>query len=470
MSQTPSYSPAPTGDWQQAPSFDRPLCVSELSARISWFIQMRWVAAVLCALGSLASALNWLPVHIDYWFFLLTTVMVIATNLIFTRLNASLLRRNVLCRHLQSMVVAQSLTDYVALSFLSYGLGGMETPVVAVFIFLIIVLTLLCEVRISLLMTLAAAFFAALPLALEYLGVLPVISIYDHPFKNQFSNSLVLTSGYILFVSLVFLICWYLVSEVTTHLRLREEQLAEAYQQMAVLHQEKSRAMLRATHELKAPLAAIKSYVNTMQAGYCGEFTDKVKDIHRRIGDRSDLLTRKITDIIHLSNLQTLMLHPEQFLELDLAAFMEPEVEQARVTGALRGIEVQWRIPSGVGQAWIRASREQLHTLISNVLQNAVTYSYDGGTVEVWLDTDSTTVKLEFRDHGIGIPEANLPQIFDEHFRSHNAARHNPNGNGLGLAMVKEIVRLHNAQIEVASASGQGTCFTLIFNRVPCPA
>ncbi len=70
---------------------------------------------------------------------------------------------------------------------------------------------------------------------------------------------------------------------------------------------------------------------------------------------------------------------------------------------------------------------------------------------------------INITDHGIGIPEAQVTRIFEEHFRSNNAAAHYANGNGIGLAMVKEIARLHGASISVKSTEGEGSVFTVRF-------
>ena len=78
------------------------------------------------------------------------------------------------------------------------------------------------------------------------------------------------------------------------------------------------------------------------------------------------------------------------------------------------------------------------------------------------IEGDFVTVAV--KDEGIGIPEKNLPKIFDEYFRSNNAVKHYASSSGLGLAMVKEIIRLHGASIHVKSREGEGSTFKAAFN------
>ena len=111
-------------------------------------------------------------------------------------------------------------------------------------------------------------------------------------------------------------------------------------------------------------------------------------------------------------------------------------------------------------------SSSHLRTLFSNLIQNAVHYSNDNGRVQITTRIEAPRVSVEVQDEGIGIPEKHLEKIFEEHFRSKGAVAHHANGTGLGLPMVKEIVRLHSAEIQVKSTVGKGARFTVNFDIV----
>ncbi len=446
-------------------TYDAGTRLKELSQRLWWFIGLRWLFTGGCLALALVARLQLLPAPIDYRFLLVTGIFLGATNLLFTRLMKAFTRDGLNTRGIRVLVIVQTLTDYMALSLVSYALGGVETPVIVLFLGEIILVTLFCKRVISLVMALVGAFFAALPVVLEYTGAVPTLSLYNPSYKEALSSDLHFALSYIGGVTVVFLYFWYLVSEITTSLRLREHQLEKTYNKLMLLDQEKSQATLRATHELKAPLAAINSYVYALRDGYAGEISDKERQVLERIGDRADLLMKKIVDIIQLSNIKTLVLKQAHLTALNLTELLDREVKEAQVLGKRRDIGIANQA-GGAPPYHICGSQEHLHSLISNLLRNAVTYSKDGGRVEVSLQVERDRVTLSIQDQGIGIPKKNLGRIFEEHFRSNNAVAHNPDGTGLGLPIIKEIARLHHAVIGVWSELDQGTRFDVTFRLI----
>ncbi|MEO5346054.1 MAG: HAMP domain-containing histidine kinase [Magnetococcus sp. YQC-9] len=461
MPASPSLIDTPYQSWH-ARVCEKGLRTTEMSERSWWFIRTRWNATALCFLGALWALLP--PVRdpplfmVDYRFFLIVGGLLAASNHLYTRLARNLTAdphaKTRLCRFLSLQV----LTDYANLSLLTYGLGGIETPILILFLPHIILLTLFFSRAYSFIMTWVGIFFASLPILLEYLGVIPVVSIFDAARKMiDVTSSLVITSSHILGIIAAFLICWYLVGGITAILLLRERQLELALQQLQRLDREKSQITLRATHELKAPFAAIKSYVYTLRDGYCGPLPDKARQVIDRIGERCDLLMEKISDIIHLSNLRTATTANVTLSETDLLPILVKEIDDARLIGQPRGVRILASLD--MAPCLIQASKEHLSTLFSNLLRNAISYSHPEGAVEVTLERRDHQVAIQIRDHGIGIPAEHLEKIFEEHFRSNNAVRFNPNSSGMGLALVREIVRLHGGQIRVKSELGAGSRF-----------
>jgi two-component system sensor histidine kinase BaeS len=111
--------------------------------------------------------------------------------------------------------------------------------------------------------------------------------------------------------------------------------------------------------------------------------------------------------------------------------------------------------------------------LVDNLVVNAVTYSHDGGVVEVTCAPEPEPAggaRLTVRDHGIGIAPEKLPRIFDDYYRTEEAVAHNRASTGLGLAIVRQVARATGATLEVESAPGRGTTFTVIFPGAPLAA
>jgi signal transduction histidine kinase len=445
--------------WGESYKLETDIRARVLAERINWFITIRWVMAALCLIAALGAALGLLPRRIDWRLFVGVGLFLGAVNLVYRWATGRLLRR-------RRVMVAQVLTDFGALSALSYATGSIETPVPMFFLAHIILVSLFFPRALSLLLTAVALAFAVLPIVLEWAGLLPAVSLNDLKLVTAGEPARLALYGATL--TGAFLFCWYLTSTITGSLTRRERQLEESHVMLERLDREKTQATLRATHELKAPFAAIKTYVYSLRDGYWGDLPPAARGAVQRIGDRCDRLTNMITAIIHVGNLRTAVVSDGDFEPVDLGQFLGPEIEEATVLAAPRQIALKATIPTDAALT-IHASPRHLHTLVANLLGNAVAYSHDRGEVEVSLHAGKRNVVLRVSDHGIGIARENIPKIFDDFFRSNAAAQVNPQGNGLGLTLVREVAKLHGATVEVASQEGAGTCFWVWFPRSSTP-
>ncbi len=438
----------------------------EMAVRAKWFIQMRWLAIAACAVGFLATLTRLVPADVRPADFGITIVFLTATNLAYSAVGRNLFGDKSRHRELRRLLLWQMFGDFAALSFLTYSLGCIETPMGALFMAHIILATLLFPRWQSLVIAVSAWMFASLPLLMEWAGILPVQSIFQGQFKSMVNASLWITLGFVLASGGVYLFCWYLVSEISSSLKLRERQLEDAHQMLIRLDKEKTKSTLLATHELKAPFAAIKSYVYTLRDGYYGPLPEKVQSVIHRIGDRCDQITKRITDIIHLSNLRSLVVTEMNLTPVNLVAVLSEEANEAAIIGKARRIKV---INLALRHPPVRVmgSFDHLKTLFSNLIQNAINYSPDKtGRVVISLQTSPGKAEVAVQDNGIGIPRESLDKIFDDHFRSKTAVVHHPGGSGLGLSIVKEILVLHGASIQVESIVGRGSSFTVRFNTI----
>ena len=112
-----------------------------------------------------------------------------------------------------------------------------------------------------------------------------------------------------------------------------------------------------------------------------------------------------------------------------------------------------------------------MEILLENIISNAITYSHEKGSVEITsnLDQQDQKATLTITDHGIGIENNDLPNIFNEYFYSPRAALHNKATSGIGLSIVKIAAENNNVHITVASEPGEGTSFTIIFPEIELP-
>jgi signal transduction histidine kinase len=222
--------------------------------------------------------------------------------------------------------------------------------------------------------------------------------------------------------------------------------------------------MLTMTHQLKAPFAAIHANVQLFLKGHCGVLSDEALDVARRIAARSRRLATEIQEMLQLANLSSSSQKPPGSIELCLSEALNWCVEQVRPMAQDRRIALDIDIQP----TRIKGVEDHLKMLFSNLLSNAVFYSYKGGRVGVQCGReDPSRAVVTISDEGIGIAAEKLPHIFDEHYRTKEAVRHNKESSGLGLAIVKHVTELHGIQLQVQTQPGTGTTFKLCF---PCAA
>lgn len=218
--------------------------------------------------------------------------------------------------------------------------------------------------------------------------------------------------------------------------------------------EERRRFLQRLDHELKNPLTAIRAgVVNIVEAP-----TDEARrDAAESVGAQAMRLSRLSADLRKLAELET---RPLEFSRVDVANLLEelvalahdnPESEQRRLTLTLP--QAPWPLPEVMGDP------DLLFLAVHNLLDNAIKFTRPGNTVEVRGFEDGASVAIEVADTGPGIPEDELPLVWEELYRGQSAR--GISGSGLGLALVKAIAERHRGQVSIRSRSGQGTVITL---------
>jgi two-component system sensor histidine kinase ResE len=107
-------------------------------------------------------------------------------------------------------------------------------------------------------------------------------------------------------------------------------------------------------------------------------------------------------------------------------------------------------------------SKESLHIVVANLVENAFRYTEPGGSVTMTLVDDNSAAKIEIKDTGIGIPAENLPFVFDRFYRVDKSRSRQSGGSGLGLSIVKALIDSHNGRVSVHSKVGEGSVFTVV--------
>lgn len=234
-------------------------------------------------------------------------------------------------------------------------------------------------------------------------------------------------------------------------------------QKLKEINTEKTKYLLYATHQLKAPFAAIQSYTDLMLDGYAGKISDETRNIIEKIKIRCELLSRVIKEMLELENLKSRNEIIMDMEKVDFGPVLDDIIKQFKITAKNKKIKIDFKPLKK--KHYIRASVKQLHILFSILLENAIDYSPPGSTITITAKKiEGPRLYIGIKDEGIGIPEKNLKNVFNEFFRSNNAVDYNKDGTGLGLSMAREIINIHNASINVESKLGEGSLFSVAFS------
>jgi len=221
------------------------------------------------------------------------------------------------------------------------------------------------------------------------------------------------------------------------------------------------RFLADASHELRTPLTIIKGELQEIvgKQALPGEVGERFGSVLEEVARLEHL----VAGLLVLSRLDAGEVQGD-WAELDLAKVTLSTAEQMRLMAEDRGIQIE---TASLAPMLIRGNPARLKQVIVNLLDNAIRFTPRGGTVTLRSSQSSLYSVLEVRDTGIGIPASSLPNVFERFFRVDEARSREDGGAGLGLSIAKSICLAHGAQIHVDSEVGKGSCFYLLFPRLP---
>jgi signal transduction histidine kinase len=224
------------------------------------------------------------------------------------------------------------------------------------------------------------------------------------------------------------------------------------------LNEFKSSFLLMVAHELRSPLSGAQSLVRTLSHGLAGELTPQQSELLSRVEIRLDFLLSLINDLLTLA--ATKSIEADQPLdELDIRPLVQRVIDSFSDEASANLVALKYSAPSK--RILARIAERDLETVLRNLVGNAVKYTSQGGSVRVEVSQEGNCVEIRVTDTGIGIPEEDLPHIWEEFFRARNAHAEGTVGTGLGLSIVKQLVERLGGQISVISRLGKGTAFTV---------
>jgi heavy metal sensor kinase len=211
------------------------------------------------------------------------------------------------------------------------------------------------------------------------------------------------------------------------------------------------------SHELRTPLTALRGEAEVMMLE-----AHSVEEYRRMLAshlEEYDRLARLINRLLTLARAESGDIHmsPER---IDLGALARYLVEQLETVAAAKRVVLRIESDEAV---FVEADREWIETAILNLMDNAIKYTQEGGSVTLVASNHAYERTLEIRDTGIGMKPDALPHIFERFYREDASRNGSSEGAGLGLSLVQWIVQQHNARIAVRSEPGAGSSFTIHF-------
>lgn len=442
-----------------------------LISNIRWFIKFRWVLIVALILFEIlmllaADTLTKLGVtEQQNWPFIVIVALSIA-NLVYLYL----LDRCPPSKYNSPTVNLwmQIIVDLICLSVVVHFIGSTSTPISFFYVLHIALACIFFSARESLYVTILVCVMDSIVILVENLFFAQVS--LTTMIKNHLTAESIHRDGAILwmfFLDILFFTVWYVVSRLSLIVRTHERHLMDAYKQLNQAQVEKDQYAVLMTHQLKSPLDAIRSQINLIAGGYCGDASHGVMDALAKINHRAQNMGGMILDLLRLERLKDTCLDTAVFESVSIQTILQKCIEKLTPVANSKNI----KLAVTVEDFNCKVIPDQLGILLENIISNAITYSHNDTAVEISskINRQQKSATVVITDHGIGIEHKDLPNIFNEYFYSPRAALHNKATSGIGLSIVKIAAENNRLRIKVASEPGVGTAFTVIFDEIELP-
>jgi signal transduction histidine kinase len=401
--------------------------------------------ALLAALGDATELVPLTP----------TLAALIALKLVVNTLAWLALRRGVLVLELSGLNL---LADIVAMTGAIYATGGVQSPLLPIYGIELTVIALLTNVGVTVgTGALTFASYAAMVFGIRA-GVLETPRSLVEAAGGVSDLYLAMT---LLFVAFVIGLPTGFAASILRQLREKEAALRARTEQLVEAGRARSQFMANVTHELRTPIHGICGLSDLLESGVYGPVTERQREAARDVKGSALSLLRLIDDLLTLAREDAGRLEHRP-ADVDLGELLAGVVSTLGFLRGTRPLEVRLEAPEQLPVLF--TDRAKLAQILVNLLANAVKFTPDGGQVTLRarvLPGEPARVELAVEDTGIGIPQDELPRIFEPFRQVDGTTERRYGGAGLGLALVQRLTHLLGGSIAVRSAPGEGSAFTV---------
>ncbi len=240
-------------------------------------------------------------------------------------------------------------------------------------------------------------------------------------------------------------------------------ELGDANNQLSQLDDAKSAFLSTISHELLTPLTTVQGYISLMKDGHSGNVSDQQHKMLKVAEKQISHLSYIVKELLELNWLQSekRSLKKEPF---DAVAILGSCLDSFEQHAHDKGIVFSSNIGE-LSNIVINGDSEKFSMIFLNIIDNAIKFTPSGGTVEVVVNDSKSQVDIEVKDSGIGIEKQYLNSICEPFYQIDNKSTRRYDGLGIGLALAKGLIKLHNGTIKFDTLSPQGVCVKLSFPK-----
>ncbi|MBN2520944.1 MAG: HAMP domain-containing histidine kinase [Bacteroidales bacterium] len=438
--------------------------INRLYKAAFWITNTRWAGIAFLIIVTFISK-NFLNISIqDKSIYAIAVVIIIINAISYYFLKKSLTSRFFYSANFIKIIVNfQVATDYIFLTLILHFSGGIENPFMIVYIFHMILTGIILTVRESFFQTSFALILIGALTFLEYLGI-----IKHYPLSGFVTHDLYSNIKYLFWTGTIFISISYLVMLMTCYITRQLKKYEEANRLANIQLNEKDKIkneyILKLTHDIKGHLAAILSCLDVLRSDIIGEVNKQQGEFITRVYKRTSFLNSFIKDLLKHTKMQLQN-------KLDMECFplhksIDRIIPQFKNIASEKSIYFTCEIDKKIES--IYGNRISIEEVIENLLANAIEYTLKEGKVHLSIMNKKNNIVIKVSDTGIGIPENEQKNIFNEFYRGKNVINISPSGTGMGLPIVKQIAIQHKGKVQVKSEEGVGSTFTFTIPKKEC--
>lgn len=235
------------------------------------------------------------------------------------------------------------------------------------------------------------------------------------------------------------------------------EKIHDQYQSIVTIDELRKELLSHVSHDLRTPLASLLGYLETWELNQNELSAEQSKHYiatAKKSAQRISSLVEQLFELAYLDS-GNVQVNREPF---SIAELVQDVLQKFEILAQEKNVALN--VQPQDSSILVMGDIEKLERVFSNLVENAVRHCNEGDNVTVQLNQEGQFVAIDVSDSGIGIPDEDIPHIFDAHYKAGNSVRGNTAHGGLGLAITKRLLELHQSSIEVQSKMGQGTTFT----------